>query len=200
MMGVFWGAPARRFLCHGLLTRLTPVTQSLVAFRAGLIKTTKGKDYATHIQHSSSHQSATSQNQNPFNTVSLHAFKKIIVLARTHDWRRIMKTKNLQLTNISFQFQGTFLLSSYDEQKTCWFYLDDLMEILHIEQGKKTIAAACDPFICRTEDNQLWLNEAGLSFLIFTSDIKDDIQNHLMTRIFEQVIYPFRQGQMGAQS
>jgi len=73
MMGVSWGSSDRRFLCHGLLTRVTSIAQSLVAFRDGLANQTKGKDYAQHIQHSSSHQSATSQNPNPFNPSSLHA-------------------------------------------------------------------------------------------------------------------------------
>lgn len=160
----------------------------------------KGKDHAPPIQHSSSHQSATPQNPSQKNSNALHAHQKQTTNAQTQHWSQRMKTKALNTTNIAFQYQRTSLLSSYDSQNTCWFYLDDLMQILNIEHGKKTIAKACDIFICRTENDQLWLNEAGLSFIIFTSDIKDELQNHLMNRIFDEIIYPFRQSQMGEAS
>jgi len=75
MVSVSWESSDCRNLLLGLQTRFTPIAQRTAILGVGLKPLAKGKDHAYSIQHSSSQQSATLQNPNPFNSIALYAFK-----------------------------------------------------------------------------------------------------------------------------
>ncbi len=87
MVGVTWGASARRILLLGLSTRMTSTAQCLTAFCGGFNFLAKGTNHEYPIQYRSLHRATTPQKPHPYHTTALPSIK-------THHPHRVNSTSH----------------------------------------------------------------------------------------------------------